>query len=97
MAARSKAWAYGRSLAGIAGSNSGRDMDISLVSVVCCQVEVLATGRSFAQRSPTSSGVSECVIEEPHRGVLGALGLSIREGKKYNVACYPYGELRYSV
>jgi hypothetical protein len=30
------------------------------VSVVCCQVEVSATGRSLAQRSPTECGVSEC-------------------------------------
>ena len=36
MAARSREWASGRSLAGIAGSN--------LVSVVCCQVEVPASG-----------------------------------------------------
>jgi hypothetical protein len=30
------------------------------VSVVCCQVEVSATGRSLVQRNPTESGVSEC-------------------------------------
>ena len=33
---------------------------MSLVSVVCCQVEVSATGRSFVQRSPAECGVSEC-------------------------------------
>jgi hypothetical protein len=33
---------------------------MSLVSVVCCQVEVSATGRSLVQRSPTKCGVSEC-------------------------------------
>jgi hypothetical protein len=33
---------------------------MSLVSVVCCQVEVSATGRSLVQRSPTECGVSEC-------------------------------------
>ena len=32
----------------------------SLVSVVCCQVEVPAAGRSLVQRSPTDCGVSEC-------------------------------------
>jgi hypothetical protein len=32
---------------------------LSLVSVVCCQVEVSATGRSLVQRSPT-----ECVVSE---------------------------------
>jgi hypothetical protein len=30
------------------------------VSVVCCQVEVSATGWSLIQRSPTDCGVSEC-------------------------------------
>jgi hypothetical protein len=30
----------------------------SLVSVVCCQVEVSATDRSLVQRSPTECGVS---------------------------------------
>jgi hypothetical protein len=33
---------------------------LSLVSVVCCQVEVSATGWSLVQRSPTECGVSEC-------------------------------------
>jgi hypothetical protein len=33
---------------------------LSLVSVVCRQVEVSATGRSLVQRSPTECGVSEC-------------------------------------
>jgi hypothetical protein len=44
----------GRSLAGIAGSNpTGGHGCLYLVIVVCCQVEVSATGRSLAQRSPT--------------------------------------------
>jgi hypothetical protein len=30
------------------------------VSVVCCLVEVSATGWSLVQRSPTEYGVSEC-------------------------------------
>jgi hypothetical protein len=60
--ARSKAWGCCRSLAGIAGSNPIGCMDVclSLVSVVCCQVEVAASGLSLAQRSPTACGVSEC-------------------------------------
>jgi hypothetical protein len=33
---------------------------LSLVSVVCCQVEFSASGRSLIQRSPTDCGVSEC-------------------------------------
>ena len=35
---------------------------VSVVSVVCCQVEVSATGWSFVQRSPTDCGASLCVI-----------------------------------
>jgi hypothetical protein len=33
---------------------------LSLVSVVCCQVEVSASGWSLVQRSPAECGVSEC-------------------------------------
>jgi hypothetical protein len=33
---------------------------MSLVSAVCCQVEVSATGWSLVQRSRTECGVSEC-------------------------------------
>ena len=32
---------------------------LSVLSVVCCQVEVSVTGRSLFQRSPTECGVSE--------------------------------------
>ena len=51
VAARSKAWIFGRSLAGIAGSNLVRGMDMSLVSAVYCQVMVSASGWSLVQRS----------------------------------------------
>jgi hypothetical protein len=40
---------------------------LSLVSVVCCQVEVSATSWSLVQRSPTECGVSKCVIMRPRR------------------------------
>ena len=43
-AARSKTWVCGRSLNGIVGSNPTGGMDVCLVSVVCCLVEVYATG-----------------------------------------------------
>jgi len=44
VAVRSKAWVYGRSLAGIVGSNPAGGMDVlSVLSVVCCHVEVSAT------------------------------------------------------
>jgi hypothetical protein len=35
-------------------------MDVSLVSIVFCQVEVSATGRSLVQRSPTERDACEC-------------------------------------
>jgi len=45
VAARSKAWVYGRSPAEIVGSNlTGGHGCLSVVSVVCCQVELSATG-----------------------------------------------------
>jgi hypothetical protein len=42
--ARSKAWVCDHSLAGIAGSNPAEGMDVSLLSVVCCQVKVPQSG-----------------------------------------------------
>jgi hypothetical protein len=59
VAARSETWvcenSVGKSPAG------GMDVCLSLVSVVCCQVEVSATGLSLVQRSPTECSVSsEC-------------------------------------
>ena len=36
---------------------------MSVVSVVCCQVGVSATGRSLAQKSPAECGVPECGLE----------------------------------
>ena len=62
VAAQSKAWVCGSSLAGIVGSNpTGGYGCLSVVSVVCCQVEVSASGWSFVQRIPTECAVSsEC-------------------------------------
>ena len=57
VAARSKAWFCSRSLAEIVGSNPARAW-MSVVSFVCCQVEVSATGWSPVQRSSTDCGVS---------------------------------------
>ena len=36
---------------------------LSLVTVVCCQVEVFATGQSLVQKNPTEFGVSEYDLE----------------------------------
>jgi hypothetical protein len=55
VAAQSKAQVSDRSLAANVNSNSvgGMDICLSLVNVVCCQVEVSATGRSLVQRNHT--------------------------------------------
>jgi len=61
---RSKARVCCCSLAGIAGSNPAKVTDVlSLVSVMCCQVEVPASGCSLVQRIPTKCSASECVHE----------------------------------
>ena len=61
MAARSKAWVWGRSLARIAGSNSAGGMDVvSFVIVVGREVDVPASSLSLMQRSPTDCDASLC-------------------------------------
>jgi hypothetical protein len=54
VAALSKSWVCGRSLARIMSSNPARVIGVSRVSVMCCQVEVFATGRSLVQGIPPS-------------------------------------------
>jgi len=56
VAARSKAWVCCHSLAGITGWNPAGGMDVSLLWVLCCQVEVSASGWTLVQRSPTECG-----------------------------------------
>ena len=62
MAARPKAWVWGRSLAGIAGSNPVGDMDVSLL----CFLGVLS-GRGLYDGSipHPEYGVSERDLEIP--------------------------------
>ena len=60
VAARSKALVCGRSFPGIVSSNPAGGIEVSLWSVVCCEVEVSAPGCSLVQRSPTACDVSEC-------------------------------------
>jgi hypothetical protein len=62
VAAHFKVCENGPSLAGIVGFKpvGGGAGSPSLMSVVCCQAEFSATGRSLVQRSPTECGVSEC-------------------------------------
>ena len=48
-----------------------RGQHTTLMSVVCCQVEVSATGWSLVQRSPTECGVSNgCDHEAPLGGIM---------------------------
>jgi hypothetical protein len=64
MAEPSKMRVCSHSLAGTSGSKSRRGHGCSsVVSVVCGQVEVSATGRSLVRRSPTDCGVSLSVIK----------------------------------
>jgi hypothetical protein len=44
LAAWSKAWVGGSPPAELVGLNPTGDMDVSVVSVVCCQVKVSASG-----------------------------------------------------
>jgi hypothetical protein len=57
-------------------------MSVSVVNVVCCQVEVTATDWSLVQRSSTECGVSEYDLETSkrrlHRPGLGCCAI----GKK---------------
>jgi hypothetical protein len=77
LAARSKAWVCHRSFAGIAGSNPTGGHGMSLLSVVCCQVEVSATGRFLVQRSHAECGVFNWVWPQnfDNEGALAHLGL----------------------
>ena len=59
VAARSKAWVYGRTPAEIMGLNPTWGMDFCLLGALCF---VSATSRSLVQRSPTDCGASLCVI-----------------------------------
>ena len=51
------------SFAGIAGSSPPGGMYVCLMSVVCCEVEVSATGRSLVHRSPTESGCLSVIVK----------------------------------
>jgi len=83
VAARSKVWVYGRSLAGIAGSNTaGGVHGLSSVSVLCCQAEISLRRTEYSSRKVLLSVVFLSVIENPHKGGLGPLGLSSHAKKK---------------
>jgi hypothetical protein len=58
------------------------------VSVVCCQVEVSATGWSLVQRSPTDCGVSQmCVTMKPRRNEEAQAHIGLSSHRKKNLYC----------
>jgi len=72
--ARSKAWARGHSLSGIAGSNPGADVDVCLLWLWC-----VVRWKSLQRADPSTRAVlpiAVCLsmIEERHTGSLGPLG-----------------------
>jgi hypothetical protein len=83
VAPRIMLWIWGHLLAGFVGSNpAGGHGSLSVVSVVCCQVEFCASGRSRVQRSPTECGVSECDLDVPTRGGCDSKSGRSTRGKK---------------
>jgi len=66
------------------GSNSAAGLDdLSLVSVVCCQVGFCVSGRSLVQRSPIECDVSECdLITSTVRRPRPRVGLLSQGGGK---------------
>jgi hypothetical protein len=58
---------------------------LSVVSVVCCQVEVSATSWSLVQRSPTDCGVSQmCVIVKSRRNEEAQAHIGLSSHTKKN-------------
>jgi hypothetical protein len=69
---------------------------MSVLSVVCCQVEVSKTSWSLVQRSLTDCGVSLCVIQKAReRGGPGPLG-AVAPIEKKNQTCFmsPFWHLK---
>ena len=84
--------AYMFRFARIAGSNPAEDIGVS-VSVVCCQVEVPASGWSPVQRSPTECVVCLSVIVKTRQwGGPGPLGAVAPWGGE----CFDYSAINVS-
>jgi hypothetical protein len=62
-ATRSKVQVCGRSLAGVAFGILPGHGYLSVVNIVCCEVDIAVTGISSFRRSSTECGVSVCVFE----------------------------------
>jgi hypothetical protein len=62
---------------------------LSLMCVVCCQVEVSATSWSLVQRSPTDCGVYQmCVIVKPRRNEEAQAHIGLSSHRKKNKIKY---------
>jgi hypothetical protein len=77
--ARSKASVCGRSPAGIAGSNPAGGMDVCLWCVLCVVKYRLLQRADHSFGKVLPSEVCLSVIEEPHRGGPGPMGLPSNE------------------
>jgi len=65
------AYVYGRSLAGIAGSNSVGGMDVCLLWVLCVVTWASLRRADLSYRGVLLSVVCLSVTQEPHGGSLG--------------------------
>jgi hypothetical protein len=65
VAARSKAWVCGRSLAGIVGSNPAEGMDVCLLKICVLSGRGLCFGLIISPDMSYRAGVSECDREAP--------------------------------
>jgi hypothetical protein len=74
--ALSQAWVYGRSLAGIVGSNPAGSMDVSVLWVLCVVRERSLRRADHSSRGVTPNVLCLRVVEEPHRRGLDPLGMS---------------------
>ena len=85
MAARSKACVYGRSLAGIVGSNPSVDMAVCILQVFCGVCERSLHRADLSSREVLPNVVCLNVMDELQRG-HGLLGLSRHEEKEHTAA-----------
>ena len=86
VATQSKAWVCIHSLAGIVGSNPARGMDVSVVRIVCCHVEVCDRLITHPEQSYQLWCVIMCDLETSRmRRPWLVFGCSATGGKKYNV------------
>jgi hypothetical protein len=77
VAARYKAWVCGRSLVGIASLNTVGSIDVCLLWFLCLVKYRVLRRADHSSRGVLPSVACISVINKPHRGGLGQLGLSV--------------------